>query len=167
MPLYDFRCKCGIEFDEFRKVDDRDRYLECPLCGGTMERFMAQRRRAITTDDIPGGLWVENLGKRPVKVYSHSARLRLAAERGLQPFVRHQPEVGSDKSKFTSDWSKGSIDPYTMAAAEALVRDRSKGSNASDDDGSATEIRVDFKVESRSGTDLRNFMSQLRRAVDE
>jgi hypothetical protein len=74
----------------------------------------------LLTDEYPGGLWIENLGPHPVKVYSESERLRLAKARGLQPMVRHVPVPGTDKSPHTTDWSKA-IDPQTLANARALV----------------------------------------------
>ena len=41
--------------------------------------------------------------------------------RGIQSFVRHMPLKGTDKSPHTTDWSKGSIDPQTLANAKELV----------------------------------------------
>jgi len=71
-------------------------------------------------DEYPGGIWIENLGPEPVKVYSESERLRLAKQRGLQPMVRHVPVPGTDKSPHTTDWSR-SIDAQTLENARILV----------------------------------------------
>ena len=54
-------------------------------------------------------------------VYSRAERKAAIAAAGLQEFVRHVPERGSDKSPHTTDWSKGSMDPQTLKNAEALV----------------------------------------------
>lgn len=160
MPFYDFRCPCGFqEYDVYRRIADRDKPLTCPLDDRLMSRFMTQTHRAVSTDEIPGGMWIENLGKYPIKVYSHTDRLRIARDRGLVEFVRHQPLQGGDKSPHTTDWSKGSIDPYTLAAAAALVRDRSGGPNHSDSD--TPEIRVLTFEEVR----VMN-MSALRKVTD-
>lgn len=56
-------------------------------------------------DEIPGGVWIENLGPKPVKVYSHSERRDLMRAAGVEEFVRHQPVPGSDKSPHTTRWT--------------------------------------------------------------
>ena len=131
MPLYDYRCpECGrTENDVPRKIADRD---DAPVCCAPMERFYPVGSRANICDEIPGGVWIENLGPHQKWFDSKSAMLREAKRQGLEPFVRHQPLQGGDWSPHTTDWSKGSIDRYTLESAAALVRDRSKGVNASD-----------------------------------
>lgn len=62
-----------------------------------------------------------NLGRDPVHITSKAQRRQIMAERGLEEFIRHTPVPGTDHSPFTTDWSKGSIDPYTLAQAEALI----------------------------------------------
>jgi hypothetical protein len=58
-----------------------DRRAPCPSCGASVELVWRQSTQSIVTDDIPGGMWVENGFDRPIKVYSHSEhRARLAAE---------------------------------------------------------------------------------------
>ena|ERR1700741_4195458 len=156
MPFYDYRCACGFqEEDVYRRIADRDQPRDCPLCDSGMERFFLPKRRAVTADAIPGGVWIENLGPRPVKVYSHSERLRIAKERGLEPFVRHQPLQGSDKSPHTTDWSRGSIDPYTMESAAALVRDRSKGPNYSEIDTPDIHVMTFEEVRAMNLSEIR------------
>jgi hypothetical protein len=61
----------------------------------------------IKTDSIPGGMVIDNLGHKPVKVYSHTERLKLMKERGLQEAVYHVPMPGSDKSPVTQTWDVG------------------------------------------------------------
>ena len=61
------------------------------------------------------------MGHEPVTYYSKSERRRLMALNGVEEFVRHQPLKGTDKSPFTSDWSKGSMDPQTLENARLLV----------------------------------------------
>jgi hypothetical protein len=58
----------------------------------------------VFQDSIPGGLWLENLGPEPVKVYSKSERKFEMEKRGLVESVRHIGEQGSDKSRHTSRW---------------------------------------------------------------
>jgi hypothetical protein len=66
-------------------------------------------------------LVIENLGPTPVRITSEADRRAIMRARGLEEFVRHVPAPGSDRSPYTTDWSRGSIDPYTLAAAQALV----------------------------------------------
>jgi len=84
-------------------------------------------------DEIPGGMWIENLGPVPIRVDSHSERLRIAKSKGLREFVRHVPVPGSDKSPHTERWV--TMDAYTLNAAKELVmRHGSKASKEDSDD---------------------------------
>lgn len=163
MPFYDYKCACGLdEPDVYRKISERDNYMECPLCGGQMLRYLGQTRRSVTTDEIPGGVWIENLGRRPIKVYSHTERLAIAKERGLQEFVRHQPLQGTDKSPYTTNWSSGSIDPYTLAAATALVQYREK---VKPEYGDFRDSEILVEPFNKTQTELRPLMSAIREAT--
>ena len=68
--------------------------MTCERCGATIQigewPFCPHGRGtyAAIADDIPGGLVIENLGPTPVRVYSHSQRRRIMAERGLREFDR-------------------------------------------------------------------------------
>lgn len=116
--------KCGAQ----RQVGD---YPMCP------HGYGAGNTRAVV-DDIPGGMVIENLGRDPVKVYSHTERRAIMNARGLEEFVRHAPIPGTDKSPYTTDWSKGSIDAYTLEAARYLVENRMRG-NKQDPDAAWAE----------------------------
>ena len=75
----------------------------CPRCGVLTERIYLGGYGVIP-DEIPGGLVVENLGHKPVKVYSRS-ELKLEAEkRGLVQTVRHIGSPDSDKNPNTTRW---------------------------------------------------------------
>lgn len=79
-------------------------------------------------DDIPGGVWLENYGPDPIKVYSHTERRRIMKERGLEEFVRHTPIPGTNRSPHTIDFG-AMIDPQTMRNAEELVKRVTGGSD--------------------------------------
>lgn len=138
MPLYDYKCPTCHELvlDVAKRIADRNDCPICPLCGDTTKRHMSLAGGSNIRDDFPGGIVIENLGPHPIKVYSNTERKRIMKERGLEEFIRHTPVPGSDKSPNTADWSKGSIDEYTLKAAAALVRDRSVGTNDSDSEQS-------------------------------
>jgi hypothetical protein len=105
MPMYDRKCTvCAWEKDDC--YEPREFTQACPSCGQPTERvWLASARSAGVIDDsIPGGMWIENLGNTWRKFYSKSDILKAAKEQGLEPFVRHQPSRGSDKSKFTTRW---------------------------------------------------------------
>lgn len=69
----------------------------------------------------PGGRVFENLGDQPVRCDSPADLKRELKARNLEECVRHMPLPGSDKSPHTTDWSRGCIDPQTLANAKALV----------------------------------------------
>lgn len=54
---------------------------------------------AIARDEIPGGMWVENYGPDPVKVYSHSERRRLLKQIRYDK-TTGQPYVLTEKENF-------------------------------------------------------------------
>ena len=98
----------------------------CTSCGNAMQiggwPFCPDHGRPSytnVTDEIPGGMLIENLGPTPIRVYSHSERLRIAKERGLQEVIRHVPLPGSDKSPHTRSWA--TMDPYTLENARILA----------------------------------------------
>jgi hypothetical protein len=108
MPMYDFACQtCGVtKADILAKFDET---LTCE-CGGTMTHTLATHM--VTRNDIPGGLWLENYGPHPIKVYSHSERRRLlkqprfdkttGAEYYLTEKVEHVENPQTGKSPHTS-----------------------------------------------------------------
>lgn len=112
--------RCGIELH----IGD---FPFCPHGRGT---------NTVNGDEIPGGEWQENGFHTPQKFYSKKDRDRALAARGYEIRVRHVPIPGTDKSPYTSDWSKGSIDPQTLANAKALVErvGKSKGQDAPEPD---------------------------------
>lgn len=102
MPTYDQACKsCPWEGEILAKVGENP---PCPTCGCETERVWRGRSAAVQDDTIIGGEVMENVGHTPVTVYSKSERRRVMTERGLQEFVRHVGEQGSDKSPHTSRW---------------------------------------------------------------
>lgn len=36
MPIYRYLCECGLQSEEFRKIENRRNPLECPKCKGAM-----------------------------------------------------------------------------------------------------------------------------------
>ncbi|MFZ5433225.1 MAG: FmdB family zinc ribbon protein [Calditrichota bacterium] len=52
MPIYDYDCRnCGGEFEELRRLSDRDEDVECPYCG----EKDCERRMSLTAADPFGG----------------------------------------------------------------------------------------------------------------
>jgi hypothetical protein len=101
MPMYDFKCDNGHQHrDQLRSIANR--HDPCPDCGCPIT--MNPNRTSMIGDDIPGGMWVENLGPKPVQVFSKSQLRHEAQMRGLTQSVRHVGVPGSDKSKHTVRW---------------------------------------------------------------
>lgn len=114
MPTYALKCeKCGV-FERMSTIARRED--PCDTCGGPVTQTYVPNNFRTYQDDIPGGLVIENLGKEPVTVYSHSERLALAKSRGLEPMVRHIGTPGSDRAPHTIRWDGPPIgDPRPIA----------------------------------------------------
>lgn len=90
--------------------------MQCEVCGLPLEigefpciktirpHARAERLFNVIGDEIPGGFVQENFGVQPETFYSKRAMALRAKELGLEPFVRHIGEQGSDKSSKTSRW---------------------------------------------------------------
>jgi hypothetical protein len=101
LKTYDQGCTvCAWEGEIWAKPYE---HPPCPACSGVTERRW--KKIGVIGDEIPGGQWIENLGPKPVKVYSKSERRALAAAQGLTEMVRHMPLPGSDKSPHTVRWT--------------------------------------------------------------
>lgn len=90
----------------------------CPSCNGVTERLWTASA-AVVGDELPGGQWIENLGPQPIRFDSKKDIVRYAKAHGMEPFVRHTPIPGTDKSPYTTSWAVTS--PYQLEAAAALV----------------------------------------------
>lgn len=103
MPMRDRRCpECGWSKDDNYEPRTAMDVL-CP--NGHKTEILFTSNVSIHGDDqFVGGKTFENLGNRPVTVHSRSELKREMAARGLQPFVRHVGERGSDRSKHTTRW---------------------------------------------------------------
>ena len=106
MPNYDRKCTAcdWTAIDQLRAVAFV--WPACPDCGADTEPLWTQTP-SIVPDEIIGGRWVENLGPNPVKVHSRSELRRMMHVLGVEEFVRHQPEPGTDKSKHTTSMDVG------------------------------------------------------------
>ena len=40
MPLYEYRCKCGFRFDEFKPIEERATH-PCPACGKVAQKILS------------------------------------------------------------------------------------------------------------------------------
>lgn len=85
MPIYDLVCPEGHEQrDLLLSLGERP---SCPTCGGPTKTLW-DSSGGVITDDIPGGLLIENglcdtVTGEPVRYYSKSAIAREAKKRGL------------------------------------------------------------------------------------
>jgi hypothetical protein len=75
---------------------------EYPFCGGRNQHGFPMAGLKQIGDEIDE--WNENVGHEPVHFTSRQERKRYLKEHGLQEFVRHVGEQGSDKSKHTTRW---------------------------------------------------------------
>lgn len=93
----------------------------CEKCGATVEvgewPFCPHGagHSNVNGDEIVGGFVQENFGPTPEVFYSKSDMARRAKELGLQPYVKW----AGPHDRHVSRWAE--MDPYTLAAAAALV----------------------------------------------
>lgn len=84
--------------------------MTCEKCGGELVvgswPFCPHGfgHNSVLGDEIVGGFTQENFGPTPEVFYSKQAMARRAKELGLEPFVRHIGENGTDKSSKTTRW---------------------------------------------------------------
>lgn len=117
MPMYDFQCEQGHVTDSLQQVGTQE--VQCPKCLLAAKRVWISKPPAAIGDECD--FVQENGLKFPTRIRSWSEYRRLMKETGNIQAVHHVGVPGTDKSPHTSDWSKGSIDPQTMANAAALV----------------------------------------------
>lgn len=108
MPIYDRQCVNGhTMLDLYEKINSED--PACKDCGEVAKRVLLPGRvNSVAADEIPGGIWIRhglcNPDGSPRKYYSKSEIAAECKRRGLEPYVKHAPEQGSDKSKHTTKW---------------------------------------------------------------
>jgi hypothetical protein len=78
----------------------------CPRCGGETQRWypIGSQQHGISSDEIIGGRWVENIAAEPIWIESRSHLRRELKARGLEEKVRHVGVDHSDKSPHTTRW---------------------------------------------------------------
>lgn len=89
----------------------------------------------------------ENGFAHPRRFRSKQDYARTLREKGLENAVRHVTLPGTDKSPYTSDWSRG-IDPQTLANVKALMerQGHGRGKDAIPDDVAFTFTVTDAPV---------------------
>lgn len=108
MPMYDLRCNfCGqVHKDALQPITAVQ--PNCHLCvGGVMERvWLPGNANNVIGDEcdveLKHGLC--NPDGTPRRYTSKEDIRRAAKAKGMENYVVHQPERGSDKSKHTTRW---------------------------------------------------------------
>lgn len=86
-----------------------------PFCKGSPAQHGPMRQAIETNEAFIGGLTLENLGPEPVTVYSREEYKLAMARAGVEQHIKWVPG-----DRHLQNWG-AYIDPYTMAAAKALV----------------------------------------------
>ncbi len=124
----------------------------CPICNGETERggVMTKDSTRVNGDEIPGGVWIENLGHEPVYFDSKKEIEREAKRRGLEPMVRHTPVPGTDVSPHTTRWV--TMDQKTLDDKRVLLERVAKAgpSTPSEEPLCVTAQQVKSIVEGRA-----------------
>jgi len=84
VPLYDFECKkCGLEFEQVRKIADRER-VRCTRCGGSTKVLITCRK----TKDWFQPHFNEDIDGTPHYIQSRGQLKELCKKNGLYaPYV--------------------------------------------------------------------------------
>ncbi len=88
-------------------------------------------------------IWQENGFRHPRHFTSKKERTRALAANGLEEQIRHVTVPGTDKSPYTTDWSKGSIDAYTLESARVLM---SRNGSSQGNDPEPEPIPIQWQV---------------------
>lgn len=82
MPIYTYKCKtCGIEMDEYRKLEDRLGNTKCESCGCAAEFTIAPLPKP--TDHLYPYV-DDNISAKPIEIRSRKHYLQELKQRGLQ-----------------------------------------------------------------------------------
>ena len=107
MPIFDFSCSCGFEWNDHYVAHHRVR-VPCPHCDASdmAVTWKPGGFPAVQDDTYLGGLTVENLAATPITFASRSEHRAYLKAHGFSPKVQHKgtPGEGSDKSAHTSRW---------------------------------------------------------------
>lgn len=117
----DFVCPDGHTTHKF--VEDHEDAVLCESVGCEYAALRPAMYEGLSASVIGDEIdYVDhNLGPEPIHIRSKAERRRLMALSDRVEFIRHTPVPGTDKSPFTTDWSKGSIDAQTLANARHLI----------------------------------------------
>lgn len=116
----------------------------CPECGGATERNWMNYGTSTFQDGIPGGMWLENYGPKPIYVESHTERRRIMKEQGLHEKEKFCPMPGTDIDPQGIPNPKGYMDQQTLANATALIC--RNGAKTDVDPDATTGVLVDMQV---------------------
>lgn len=75
----------------------------------------------IIRDEIPGGMWLENYGPKPIKVYSHTERRLVMNKQGLIEKDVFCPFPGTDKDPQGIPNPAGYVDKQTLENGRILL----------------------------------------------
>lgn len=106
---------------------DEDGNVRCDVCNHYMQigehPFCPHKGGASTvfSDEIPGGILVDNYGPHPIRFYSHSARRSYMKEHGLTEREKFSPMPGTDVDPQGIPNPAGYLDPQTLENAKALI----------------------------------------------
>ena len=82
----------------------------------------------------------ENGFRHPTRFTSKRELTRALAANGHEIMVRHKTIPGTDKSPYTTDWSKGSIDAQTLENARVLAERQAQSRATVDANSSALNV---------------------------
>lgn len=118
MPLYDRRCAaCAWQAIDVWEAVVTEIHA-CPDCGNQTERAWLTKASTVIGDACD---FVSRNGEaQPVHFRSRAVHRNWLKQHGYSIKDEHKPPPGTDKSKFTSDWSRG-YDPYTAANVKVLL----------------------------------------------
>jgi len=76
---YDYRCRCGVEFEDFKRIEARHT-ARCPRCRKQAKMIFSPPRAVHVFQPY----WDPHISDRPVYVESRQQKKRLLKQNGLE-----------------------------------------------------------------------------------
>jgi len=87
VPIYQYKCKCGKKFEEFRTFADYRTATFCPKCGQEADKLISTPNLITDTNFPLTGTFDKRLG---CKVEGRKHFYQKVEEKGFVPLTDHQ-----------------------------------------------------------------------------
>lgn len=107
MPIYEYRCECGVQFEKPVKFSDREKPQRCVACDTPAPRLMPTKVNAVFARDVTGPV-PQNTG-----LSAYDAQVdRVIGQSAKQGWDAHEERQESKKEVLRSN---PDADPHALA----------------------------------------------------